>query len=297
MPECLAFMHCCVLSCPVLGGPCAVEGGACEVLLFHQEDMGIQRDVAKMGVRQGMWGAVRKIEPGVRSFSRWQEEKGAPFSRSLSMARLHTPLPDLASSVLGRSSTSLCLRSGKWVSSGDLRQEEEGGKDGISADVDGGDRKGMAAERGAGDREDEEAAGRREEGEAAGEPPTSLRLPGRSERGAGAPGQEGILEKGALQGDGQSAGASGHSLVLVQARGAKLSQGTSGTSSEAEDVLEHRKDATKLGNKRSPRHMRLFVAATAVAFVCGLETGVLVKLAVAGAIRHALCARGRNRGQ
>lgn len=41
---------------------------ACEILLFHHEDMGIPWEIAKLGIRQGMWGCVKKIEPGLRSY-------------------------------------------------------------------------------------------------------------------------------------------------------------------------------------------------------------------------------------
>jgi len=37
------------------------EMSACEVILFHYEDMGIPWEIAKLGIRQGMWGAVKKI--------------------------------------------------------------------------------------------------------------------------------------------------------------------------------------------------------------------------------------------
>ncbi|KAJ3693982.1 hypothetical protein LUZ60_009462 [Juncus effusus] len=43
---------------------------ACEVLLFHHEDMGIPREIAKLGIRQGMWGCVKRIEPGLRAYQK-----------------------------------------------------------------------------------------------------------------------------------------------------------------------------------------------------------------------------------
>lgn len=62
---------------------------ACEVLLFHHEDMGIPWEIAKLGVRQGMWGAVKKIEPGLQ---RYQKERasGAPLSRCACMSNINT---------------------------------------------------------------------------------------------------------------------------------------------------------------------------------------------------------------
>ncbi|KAJ4781401.1 Polyketide cyclase/dehydrase and lipid transport superfamily protein [Rhynchospora pubera] len=41
---------------------------ACEVMLFHYEDMGIPKEIAKLGIRQGMWGCVKRIEPGLRAY-------------------------------------------------------------------------------------------------------------------------------------------------------------------------------------------------------------------------------------
>ncbi|GKU85826.1 hypothetical protein SLEP1_g444 [Rubroshorea leprosula] len=41
---------------------------ACEVTLVHYEDMGIPKDVAKLGVRHGMWGAVKKLHSGMRAY-------------------------------------------------------------------------------------------------------------------------------------------------------------------------------------------------------------------------------------
>ncbi|PKI64388.1 hypothetical protein CRG98_015248 [Punica granatum] len=62
---------------------------ACEVLLFHYEDMGIPWEIAKLGVRQGMWGAVKKIDPGLRAYQR-ERAAGAPLSRCAFMAQINT---------------------------------------------------------------------------------------------------------------------------------------------------------------------------------------------------------------
>ncbi|XP_054825517.1 uncharacterized protein LOC129323024 [Prosopis cineraria] len=61
---------------------------ACEVLLFHHEDMGIPWEIAKLGVRQGMWGAVKKIDPGLRMYQK-ERASGAPLSRSACMAKIN----------------------------------------------------------------------------------------------------------------------------------------------------------------------------------------------------------------
>lgn len=62
---------------------------ACEVLLFHHEDMGIPWEIAKLGVRHGMWGAVKKIEPGLRAYQR-ARMSGAPLSQSAFIAQMNT---------------------------------------------------------------------------------------------------------------------------------------------------------------------------------------------------------------
>ncbi|KAH6790654.1 Polyketide cyclase/dehydrase and lipid transport superfamily protein [Perilla frutescens var. frutescens] len=61
---------------------------ACEVLLFHHEDMGIPWEIAKLGVRQGMWGAVKKIDPGLRAYQK-HRSSGAPLSPSATMAQIN----------------------------------------------------------------------------------------------------------------------------------------------------------------------------------------------------------------
>lgn len=65
------------------------EMTSCEVLLFHHEDMGIPWEIAKLGVRQGMWGAVKKIEPGLRAYQR-AKAAGAGLSPSAIMAHINT---------------------------------------------------------------------------------------------------------------------------------------------------------------------------------------------------------------
>ncbi|GMP35382.1 hypothetical protein CsSME_00007836 [Camellia sinensis var. sinensis] len=51
--------------------------------------MGIPWEIAKLGVRQGMWGAVKKIDPGLRAYQR-ERESGAPLSRCAFMAQINT---------------------------------------------------------------------------------------------------------------------------------------------------------------------------------------------------------------
>ncbi|KAG0460675.1 hypothetical protein HPP92_020972 [Vanilla planifolia] len=62
---------------------------ACEVLLFHYEDMGIPWEIAKLGVRQGMWGCVKKIEPGLRAYQ-VTRNSGEPLSGCAAMAQINS---------------------------------------------------------------------------------------------------------------------------------------------------------------------------------------------------------------
>ncbi|KAL8139045.1 hypothetical protein V2J09_005046 [Rumex salicifolius] len=62
---------------------------ACEVVLFHHEDMGIPWEIAKLAVRQGMWGAVKKIDPGLRSYQK-AGMSGSHLSHCAAMAHINT---------------------------------------------------------------------------------------------------------------------------------------------------------------------------------------------------------------
>lgn len=61
---------------------------ACEVILFHHEDMGIPWEIAKLGVRQGMWGAVKKFDPALRAYMK-ERASGASLSRCAYMAQIN----------------------------------------------------------------------------------------------------------------------------------------------------------------------------------------------------------------
>ncbi|KAF5774653.1 putative START domain-containing protein [Helianthus annuus] len=64
---------------------------ACEVLLFHHEDMGIPWEIAKLGVRQGMWGAVKNIDRGLRRYQKHMAS-GAPLSHCAYMAHVNSKI-------------------------------------------------------------------------------------------------------------------------------------------------------------------------------------------------------------
>ncbi|XP_019195109.1 PREDICTED: uncharacterized protein LOC109188912 isoform X2 [Ipomoea nil] len=67
------------------------EFTACEVILFHHEDMGIPRELIKFGARQGMWGAVKKIERGLRAYQQ-ARASGEPISHCAFMAQTNTKI-------------------------------------------------------------------------------------------------------------------------------------------------------------------------------------------------------------
>ncbi|MED6169130.1 hypothetical protein PIB30_018468 [Stylosanthes scabra] len=72
---------------------------ACEVLLFHHEDMGIPWEIAKLGVRQGMWGAVKKFDPALRIYKK-ERASGAPLSPCARAAKINTKItPEYMSSL------------------------------------------------------------------------------------------------------------------------------------------------------------------------------------------------------
>lgn len=64
---------------------------ACEVILFHHEDMGIPWEIAKFGVRQGMWGTVKKIEASLRVYQK-ERAFGALLSPQAFMAQVNTKI-------------------------------------------------------------------------------------------------------------------------------------------------------------------------------------------------------------
>ncbi|XP_042486733.1 uncharacterized protein LOC122066955 [Macadamia integrifolia] len=65
---------------------------ACEVTLVHYEDMGIPKDVAKLGIRHGMWGTVKKLHSGMRAYQLARKSE-VPLSRCALMARIATKIP------------------------------------------------------------------------------------------------------------------------------------------------------------------------------------------------------------
>lgn len=66
---------------------------ACEVTLVHYEDMGIPKDVAKLGVRHGMWGTVKKLHGGFRAYQNTRKLETS-LTRCALMARITTKTSD-----------------------------------------------------------------------------------------------------------------------------------------------------------------------------------------------------------
>lgn len=61
--------------------------------------MGIPNEIAKLGIRQGMWGAVKKIEPGLRAYQK-ARASGAPLSHPAKMAQINTKIsPEFVKSL------------------------------------------------------------------------------------------------------------------------------------------------------------------------------------------------------
>ncbi|KAH6788120.1 Polyketide cyclase/dehydrase and lipid transport superfamily protein [Perilla frutescens var. hirtella] len=68
------------------------HSSACEVTLVHYEDMGIPKDVAKLGVRHGMWGTVKKLHSGFRAYQNARKQESSSLTRCAVMARTTTKI-------------------------------------------------------------------------------------------------------------------------------------------------------------------------------------------------------------
>ncbi|PWA44983.1 START domain-containing protein [Artemisia annua] len=64
---------------------------SCEVILLHYEDMGIPKDVAKLGVRHGMWGTLKKLHGGFRAYQTARKQDPT-LSRCAHMAAIATKI-------------------------------------------------------------------------------------------------------------------------------------------------------------------------------------------------------------
>ncbi|XP_042030678.1 uncharacterized protein LOC121777472 isoform X2 [Salvia splendens] len=68
------------------------QTSACEVNLVHYEDMGIPKDVAKLGVRHGMWGTVKKLHAGFRAYQSARKQESSSLTRCAIIARTTTKI-------------------------------------------------------------------------------------------------------------------------------------------------------------------------------------------------------------
>lgn len=95
---------------------------ACEVMLFHYEDMGIPWEIAKFGVRQGMWGTVKNIGRGFRAYQKHRATK-ASLSHHALMAQINTKLDlDCFNTMEGGEVESACESHGLMPADADSRQ-------------------------------------------------------------------------------------------------------------------------------------------------------------------------------
>ncbi|GLU04135.1 hypothetical protein SLE2022_212980 [Rubroshorea leprosula] len=62
---------------------------ASEVLLFHQEDLGMPKELVKVAVRAGMWGLVKKLDAKAQAYS-LARAKGTPPSSYATLSRMTT---------------------------------------------------------------------------------------------------------------------------------------------------------------------------------------------------------------
>lgn len=92
--------------------------------LVHYEDMGIPKDVAKLGVRTGMWGTVKKLHGGFRAYQ-VARKSDAPLSRSAQVARITTKIS------LDGSNYSSQMISGVEEGRGSLNVRRDGDQGGI----------------------------------------------------------------------------------------------------------------------------------------------------------------------
>ncbi|XP_004298241.1 PREDICTED: stAR-related lipid transfer protein 7, mitochondrial-like isoform X1 [Fragaria vesca subsp. vesca] len=70
-----------------------------EVLLFHYEDIGLPKEVVKMGVRAGMWNMVKKLHLGVQIYNMEKANDESPSYYAI-MAHITTKLPASPSTIM-----------------------------------------------------------------------------------------------------------------------------------------------------------------------------------------------------
>lgn len=99
-----------------------LPGGACETLLLHHEDMGIQKSIARCAVKQCMWNFVKGMGPGAR---RYIDARRASMGASRSRVALDVPAFSVDGGSDG-SALSVSSRCGSDAGSGTVAYAQEG---------------------------------------------------------------------------------------------------------------------------------------------------------------------------
>ncbi|GAQ86500.1 Lipid-binding START domain-containing protein [Klebsormidium nitens] len=89
--------------------PSMIPGGppSSEVTLVHQEDSGIQRDMAKMAIRRGAWNFVKKMGPALEGYTHWHATQRVSKESAVSLAhRLPEHLDPGGPAARGRAESS-----------------------------------------------------------------------------------------------------------------------------------------------------------------------------------------------
>ncbi|XP_047317767.1 uncharacterized protein LOC124921186 [Impatiens glandulifera] len=108
---------------------------ACEVSLVHYEDMGIPKDVAKLGVRHGMWGTVKKMHASFRSYQNLRKP-GAPLSRYAVLASIGTNIASQGESTFFSSAQTSIIGQATEERGGHEQQQKRDGGDGGGGGID-----------------------------------------------------------------------------------------------------------------------------------------------------------------
>lgn len=81
------------------------QWSACEVTLVHYEDMGIPKDIVKVGVRHSMWGSVKKLQSGMRAYQH-ARTSNTSLSKSVLLVQTATKFSTHISSLTFHSNSS-----------------------------------------------------------------------------------------------------------------------------------------------------------------------------------------------
>ncbi|KAL6003658.1 hypothetical protein ACLOJK_023891 [Asimina triloba] len=82
---------------------------ASEVLLFHYEETGIPKEIAKIAIQRGMWGLVKRMDAGMRAYQ-LARMNGGSLSGYAVRARITTKWPSSSSLLPEPESSNMGLR-------------------------------------------------------------------------------------------------------------------------------------------------------------------------------------------